>query len=232
LLAHLDRPAATHYKKEGTTMNSVTLLVNAARNRDRNMAAEGAKIRPRNCHEAVLGWLLLSLNYPRPWALIRLYMARYKTGGHTPQADGPWMHKYIYGDGMPVDQKNLAASAKKGDILYSGSRRDGTHSMVVVYNNDLEVLIRGFNNAGTFRGCEPPPPELAYDDMDRRVDGDDMWTGGRFAMDADLFLVSHQAARMNVAKEFAWEGSAIPPVNPDKLFFFSSNRWHGEFPYG
>lgn len=199
-------------------------LVQAAKNLVNPLTSE-TTLKPANCHEAVLGWLLISLGYPRPWRLIRLAAARPGFGvqGKTVQFDGLWMWRNIYLSNIRVSQATVGL-AQAGDVLCSGMAGCPTHSMVVVERRGAAVLIRGFNNAGTFFHLVPPPGSLVYDSIDRDVADAGMWNvkGGHpnafGAAGSELYLVKGAFARQAVARAFPWENSSIPVA--------TGARWH------
>src|SRR5215467_5691392 len=190
---------------------SVVSLVNAARNSNAIQALGSNK--PKNCHEAVLGWLLISLNYPMPWDLLPLAAPR---GTTTRQFTGEWMCKNIYTVATKVKQNPMGNKTpvdrlREGDILFCGNRGYASHSMVVVYSNALEVKIRGFNNEGTFRQCVPRPVRMEYDAIDRPIHLNEMWKdGSRFGAAGEfLFRVLHSHACQRVAELFPYSGSTF-----------------------
>lgn len=205
-------------------------LENAARNQVNPLTAE-TQLKPVNCHEAVLGWLLISLNYPRPWRLIRLAAARPNHGvGNPLQFQGDWMWQNIYKSNTPVSRATVGI-ARVGDVLCSGAASRPTHSMVVVDKTGAAVNIRGFNNAGTFAHLQPPPAYMQYDGIDRDVAADNMWNVTRRHPNTfgpatvDLFLVRNAAARAGVAKAFPWENSAIPVTTGERWHFNQIQGW-------
>jgi hypothetical protein len=215
-------PRHTHPFARVVQRNAV--LIQAANNQVHQLTEEGAELKPRNCHEAVLGWLLTSLNYPRRWRLLRLAAAQYGQGGPAwPQFTGPWMWEKIYNPRQLLSRATLA-NAQPGDVLCSGNWGNVTHSMVVVSRIGNAVNIRGFNNAGTFGHHVPPPLYMEYDAQDRDVAAPDMWgtlglLPGKFGpAGVALFLVQSNVARQNVARAFPWENSPFP-VN-------AGQRWH------
>ena len=106
-------------------------LVQAAKNLVNPLTAE-TLLKPVNCHEAVLGWLLISLGYPRPWRLIRLAAARPNHGvGNPLQFQGDWMWQKVYRTAIRVSRATVGI-AQAGDILCSGTLGRPTHSMAVV----------------------------------------------------------------------------------------------------
>ena len=190
---------------------SVISLVNAARNS--NAMQSLGRNKPKNCHEAVLGWLLISLNYPQPWDLLRLAAPK---GTNPPQFTGSWMGKNIYTATFPVTQNSVVqhqavGAPREGDILFCGNPGYASHSMVVVYRTALEVKIRGFNNEGTFRGCVPRPVRMEYDAIDRPVHDDKLWKNGfQFGAAGEcLFRVRHSDACQRVAELFPYSGSTF-----------------------
>lgn len=202
-------------------------MIQAAMNQINPLTAESASTKPLNCHEAVLGWLLTSMGYPRRWRLIR-NAARTHGVGNPLQFQGDWMWREIYRQRLPLMRLTVSA-ASPGDILCSGVEGRPTHSMVVVSkrmgaHNQVIVNIRGFNNAGTFITLLPAPGYMAYDNVDRNVADPALW--GMANQPADcfgpaagrLFWVRYETARHNAARMFPWENSPIPSR--------ATPRWH------
>jgi hypothetical protein len=209
-------------------MSSEVLIVNAARNSNA-MRSLGNKT-PKNCHEAVLGWLLLALRYPEPWDLLRLAAPH---GTNPPQFTGPWMAKNIYTSATQVYQNTVVANAREGDILYCGNRTYASHSMVIVFRNAQYVKIRGFNNEGTFRGCDPTPRRNEYDGVDRPVNVAAMWHSSKFgAAGEDLFLVGHRHACQRVAESLPFAGSTLEVTENRAFWFRDGSTWRKEEQYG
>jgi len=199
---------------------SAAILIRAARNQVNPLTAEGADTKPTNCHEAVLGWLLTSLGYPRRWRLIK-EAARTHGVGVPRQFQGDWMWTHIYA-APPRVTRAFLTNARPGDILCSGVAGRPTHSMAVVSVGAGVVNIRGFNNAGTFVMFNAP--YMRYDPVDRNVANPALWGMANQPQNifgpvgAELFLVRYQTAATNVAREFPWEGSPHPVR--------TSPRWH------
>ena len=198
-------------------------VVQAAKNLFNPLTSE-KQLKPANCHEAVLGWLLISLGYPRPWRLLRLAAARPDHGvGNPRQFQGEWMWKKIYQPATPVSQATVGI-AQAGDVLCSGTAGIPIHSMIVVEKLGTAVRIRGFNNAGTFGHLQPPPGYMEYDNIDRDVADERMWNVTRRRPNAfglasvELFVVRGAVASKAVAKAFPWEKSAYPVT--------TGERWH------
>lgn len=142
-------------------------LINASRNQIHPLTAESNALCPKNCHEAVLGWFLTSMNYPRRWRLIREAAKRHPAFAGQPQISrqflSTWMWTDFYtGHTRQVNFNNIHMNTSQGDILVVGL---GQHSMVVVQNpqpipgvvypapagtQTHRVYIRGFNNIGSF----------------------------------------------------------------------------------
>ena len=205
---------------------SAAVMVRAARNQINPLTAEGAATRPSNCHEAVMGWLLTSLGYPRRWRLIK-EAAKTHGVGHPLQFQGDWLWQHIYA-APPRVTRDFLTNARAGDILCSGVSGRPTHSMVVVSSGagpqGPVVNIRGFNNAGTFITCNPRPDYMQYDAIDRNVADAALWGMANHApylfgpATVELFLVRYQTAAMNMAREFPWENSPFPVL--------TGPRWH------
>ena len=121
-------------------------MVQAALNRLNPLTAERNALKPLNCHEAALGWLLTSMGYSRRWRLIK-EAAKPRGVGNPQQFQGDWMWKNIYTQRTKVTQNNIHL-ALPGDMLCSGATGRPTHSMVVVgvstHPVGSLVKIRGF----------------------------------------------------------------------------------------
>lgn len=202
-------------------------MVNAALNRVNPLTAEKAATKPINCHEAVLGWLLTSMGYPRRWRLIK-EAAKRDGVGHPLQFQGDWMWNNIYTIRLRVSRATVVI-ANPGDILCSGVPGRPTHSMVVVsrrhdaITNQTAVNIRGFNNVGTFIKSRPQPAYMRYDPYDRNVADPSVWNltsrkPNAFAGDASLYRIKYQDAMKAAARAFPWEKSTVPTR--------SGERWH------
>jgi hypothetical protein len=212
-------------------------LIQAAKNQIHPLTRQSENLKPKNCHEAVLGWFLTSMNYSRRWSLIRKEADRSFGNLLTPQFTGQWMWDNIYSQTpyMLLDSDNISLLCDPGDILVVGI--GAAHSMVVVsssYNWHAAlpgyVNIRGYNNIGTFGplliGAPPVPgfPPAQYDDNDRDVADARLWSGPgppqtQFGMGvAPLYKVRYHYARYLIAHLFPWEGSEIP--------MHTSPRWH------
>jgi hypothetical protein len=197
-------------------------IVMAATNRIQPLTSAG-KYKPLFCHEAVLGWLLISLDYPHAWELVRKAAVRIGSGQSF---NGGWMYENIYSGGHPLSQATVF-SANAGDVLWTGGPGIATHSVIVVGKTVNSVSIRGFNNFSTFQHLRlnPPPPESAYDGMDRDVAGPAMWNVNHHSPNTfgwaalGLFREALADAQRRVAQQFPWESSTILPCT-------SGQRWH------
>lgn len=158
------------------------------------MAANGSvprnALKPHNCHEAVLGWLLMA-KYPmlrnvdplsqgveKAWLSLRSLAERY--GSNVPkQLTGQWFGQNVYraggarlmkpagGPTVPFPPNSLSV----GDVIYMGNAVAPHHSMVVVQVNGPQALARGFNNGGAFGG-----PFMAWDPTLRDILDVTRWT--------------------------------------------------------
>jgi len=188
------------------------------------------KLKPRSNQEAVLGWLLASLGYPRNWKLLRKFcelmaMEEWRTSFWMPLHEG-WMMRRIYAPPFPVTRSSVKGLAQKGDILLVNAVH--LHSMVVVDTSGADkLLIRGFND----RFLWSDAPQF-YDPIDRDVLDPDMWDndgtafGYRMGTRYQLLLVKYHLAAINTAKQVPWEGSEYyyPPKDRYEKDFF--HRWH------
>lgn len=155
-----------------------------------NGSVPGNTLKPHNCHEAVLGWLLMA-KYPalrnidplsqgveKAWLTLRSLAERY--GGNVPkQLTGQWFGQHLYhaggtrllkppgGPTVPFPPLSLAV----GDVIYMGNPAAPHHSMVVVQVTGPQALARGFNNGGAFGG-----PFMQWDPTLRNVLDITRWT--------------------------------------------------------
>jgi Domain of unknown function (DUF4157) len=240
----INSPDHTLFRPEGrpqVIQRDLQRLRQAARNEINRLTDESDKLKPKNCHEAVLGWFLTSMNYPRRWSLIRKAAEKFApthAGGGNKYFDGYWMWYKIYTEHIPLDFDNVGILSDEGDILVVGNL--AAHSMVVVDKSPIypnihvpnhgwqthHVYIRGFNNSGTFSQLLPapyPPQGMKYDNNDREVTDSRVWGAiaggvGFGQFNAPLYKVRHQYARIKIADLFPWEGSEIP--------MHTSPRWH------
>lgn len=174
-------------------------------------------LRPHNCHEAVLGWLLMakfqSLCQPDPmaqgvekaWLSLRSLAERYGTG--TPkQLTGPWIGQHLYrgagtrlmrppgGPTVPFPPNTLSA----GDVIYMGNPAAPHHSMAVVRVHGPQAMARGFNNGGAFGG-----PFMEWDPTLRDVLDTTRWTAGSQFMAVNGPCDVHRISYATVAGHIA-----------------------------
>ena len=174
-------------------------LINAARNQINPLTTESNDLCPKNCHEAVLGWFLTSMNYPRRWRLIRLAAEQHPDLAAQPaitrQFTGQFMWDNLYvAHTQQVNFNNIGVQTNRGDILVLGI--GAAHSMVVVDVQPIpglvhpalpgtqthQVHIRGFNNYGALSqllgsASGFPPYDAGYHQVP-------VSTGGAAAYDA------------------------------------------------
>ena len=188
-----------HSELRPTVIQRQARLINAARNQIHPLTAE-TNLCPKNCHEAVLGWFLTSMNYPRRWRLIREAAKRHPALAGQPaitrQFTGQFMWDNFYtGHTQQVNFNNIHLHTHRGDILVLGI--GAAHSMVVVENpqpipgvvypalagtQTHQVHIRGFNNYGALSqllgsASGFPPYDAGYHQVP-------VSTGGAAAYDA------------------------------------------------
>jgi len=150
------------------------------------MAANGSVpfnvLKPHNCHEAVLGWMLqakspslreagvFSHGVEKAWYTLRIIAERYGVG-NPKQLGGQWIAQNIYpGIVFKITPPILSNTFSAGDIVFMGMRFNPHHSMVVVQVTQGKVLARGFNNAGAFGG-----PSMAWDPVLRDLADTERW---------------------------------------------------------
>lgn len=147
-------------------------------------------LKPHNCHEAVMGWLLMG-KYPtlrnvdplshgveKAWLTLRSLAEKYGSGSPK-QLTGEWMGRNIYNRGFirikplaPPHPPFTAAIFLVGDVLFMGNPRAPHHSMVIVKKTGNQVFARGFNNAGAFGG-----PFMGWDPVLRDIADITRWDG-------------------------------------------------------
>lgn len=184
-----------------------------------NGGVPGGVLKPHNCHEAALGWVLmakyaalrgpdaLSHGAPKAWMSIRSLAERYGQGSPK-QLTGSWMGQHVYNRGytrvqplQPRGGVNLPpfthATFLVGDVLFMGNRAAPHHSMVVVQKTGAQVLARGFNNAGAFGG-----PFMDWDPTLRDVADMARWDAqGRFKGNngpCELYAITYNAICQNI----------------------------------
>ena len=166
-------------------------------------------LKPRNCHEAVLGWLLqgvhphlaqpspLSDGVPEAWRIIRNLSN--SQAGANPQITGTWMSNNIYTGGVLRVLEPLShGSFGIGDAVSMGNFHAPHHSMLVVHKAASSVYARGFNNAGAFGG-----PYMSFDTVLRDLSDSIRWNGRSEFMGnngpAPIHTVSFTRAAANLA---------------------------------
>ncbi len=135
---------------------------------------------PGTCHEAAMGWLLGAENFSSPWKLMRYSMNTLL----MPAFPGSWLKSYVYAINARIHRADVLAGGAPvmrpalGDILFTCQGGGAAmHSMIVVSGPGGNVLIRGFNNAGTFNypGVAPHAPAGGYDANDRDIGDVNLW---------------------------------------------------------
>jgi len=158
----------------------------------------------KNCHEAVLYWLLKDEGKPQPNKLLDEIREQVNPA-HLKKSSifGEWF-KHFYNVGTRLRSRvELRNSARVGDVLVVGPLRMPVHSMVVVSRRSQtvrgtqihETSIRGFNNYGTLgTGVRDH-----YDDSTWNIDDDRYWNGDRFGNSRDqLYRVGYTSYRLSV----------------------------------
>lgn len=168
--AHSDRVTLRSERPPLVIQRTAAQLVNWAQN---GRSGWTNKYQPRNCHEAVLGWLLKAEGYTHPWQLMR--QISITQGAATV---GPWMARYLYTPPtfrVSRGQTTGGGALQPGDILFThtGNPHVPLHSMVLV-NGPPHARIRGFNNQGTFGIAHPAG---AYDNNDVDISAVALWHG-------------------------------------------------------
>jgi hypothetical protein len=178
------------------------------------VAANGSvpsnNLKPNNCHEAVLGWVLqakypslrnvdpLSNGVEKAWLTLRSIANRYGQGSPK-QLTGQWIAQNIYrGVVFRITPPIKNNSFSPGDIVFMGARNTPHHSMVVVQINNNQVLARGFNNAGAFGG-----PFMGWDSVLRDLKDETRWdANGNFKGNngpCPLHVISYDRIAQNIA---------------------------------
>jgi hypothetical protein len=123
-----------------------------------------------NCHMAVLQWACLALNQSQDdalWSveLITRSVCEHCKGRHDARSsiDNAEYGRLFCSDAVAL----IPTSARAGDVVIIPDPRYPTHSMVVVSSTRGEIMVRGYNNAGTFVGT----PRDAYDPSSRNLAG-------------------------------------------------------------
>lgn len=139
---------------------------------DRAMSAPSKKVgnHPYNCHMAVLQWACIELGQSQSAAMDTVEQI---TQAGCPHCKGQnnlkaSLQDDYYGQvfcSSAVPLNNM--SARVGDVVVIPNRARPTHSMVIVSNVQGELLVRGYNNEGTFVGA----PRDAYDTTSRNLAG-------------------------------------------------------------
>jgi hypothetical protein len=177
------------------------------------MAANGSVpaniLKPHNCHEAVLGWVLqakypalrnvdsMSHGVEKAWLTLRSIAERY--GGAFPkQLTGQWVAQNLYkGAVFKVSPPIRSSTLSAGDIVFMGTRNNPHHSMVVVKVADGQVLARGFNNAGAFGG-----PFMGWDKELRNLADKERWDlSGNFKANngpCPLYVIRYEQVARNI----------------------------------
>lgn len=147
-----------------------------------NGGVPAGELKPHNCHEAALGWVLmgkyaslrnvdpLSHGVEKAWLSVRSLAQRY--GANAPkQLTGPWFGQNLYHQGaVRVQPPVTGASFQVGDVVLMGNPQAPHHSMVVVQTSAVVALARGFNNAGAFGG-----PYMGWDPLLRDLADPTRW---------------------------------------------------------
>jgi hypothetical protein len=163
---------------------------------------------PRNCHEAAMGWLLAAENYSSPWKLMRYSMNTLV----APATTASWLQAHVYVPHVKMSRVdtlgggNATYAPAVGDLLFiQPGATPPVHSMVVVGavgpGGAHGILVRGFNNAGTFNypGVVSHAPPGGYDAINRDISDINLWdrTGWGFGANnagAELHLVRYNVA--------------------------------------
>lgn len=105
-----------------------------------------------------------------------------------------------------LDKTTMAEALSPGDIVVCGFYQRPQHTMIVVSVNSPTVLVRGFNNRGTFnlsvdmRGV--------YDDSDRDLADAQAWEFGEpvCKIDGDVFMSRVKQYGLNMRLKLVAEG--------------------------
>jgi hypothetical protein len=155
-----------------------------------------------------------------------------------PASAGSWLNSYIYVINTRVRQQDLAPGGnpmflpQPGDILFTiQGGITAMHSMIVVQSTANNLLIRGFNNHGTFNypAQNPPAPAGSYDNNDRNVCDANLWNAtdgfGANGAGAELRWVKYANAASRMRQALAhwthahfrtpgWQHTGGPPCPP------------------
>jgi len=181
------------------------------------------RLKPNNCHEAVLGWLLYAkfpslqtTDFPladgaaKAWFSLRSLVEKYGEKGKAQQLKqltGPWIAEKIYNRGnyVRVQPPFSEDSFDAGAVLFMGVLDKPHHSMVVVNWDGTHALARGFNNAGMFGG----PSSMVWDSELRDIADLNRWNAA-----AGQFIGVNGACNVHIIKYDEISGHI-----PDNLTF-------------
>lgn len=181
------------------------------------VAANGAvpkgKFKPRNCHEAVFGWLLQAkfpdLRQPgegmveQAWSVLRSLSEAHAENRTQPQLTGSWVGKHLYyGSSATRILPGTVSTLNEGDVVFMGIRKAPHHSMVVVQRQGNRRDARGFNNAGAFGG-----PFMGWDQQLRDLADPARWIGDLFKANnggCELWRLGYDAIIRNIPTSLAF----------------------------
>jgi hypothetical protein len=139
------------------------------------------------CHDAVFYWVLRELNHNAEKAN-KIINNIYGSGEFM--SSFQWIGDALgYAEGVQLTEDTMN-TVKAGDILFTGSAKLPTHSMVC----DTDTTIQGFNNGGTFGGdtdkYEQRVPLNALRGVERNI-----WNDDKFGLyGAPLYKVTYDTA--------------------------------------
>lgn len=156
--------------------------------------------KPRNCHEAVLGWFMIS-HYPdfstfefskwtkKGWVQLQFLSRIVNPTNLDSQFTGDFIGQNLYSRVLnnrltPNSNRIELGEIQAGDVIIFDQPRYPSHSMVVTKvdsNADgvlTSVSVRGFNNAGVF-GLDVAP-YMEYSKKDFNILNLEKWRDNRF----------------------------------------------------
>jgi hypothetical protein len=190
------------FPQKGEKMPVADLILTA------NNGVPANDLKPLNCHEAALGWVLYARDQSqrnrisrfgttKNWVTLRSFGERFGTG-NLKQLTGLWMARNIYNQGYRrIIPPFSHASFFLGDVLFMGQMNNPHHSMVIVQKDGIRAFARGFNNAGAFGG-----PYMGWDNTLREITDMNRWDGqNRFMGNNgpyEIYTISYNSIDRNI----------------------------------
>lgn len=180
-------------------------------------------LKPHNCHEAAMGWLLQAGDAAQravgaagipgvegveaAWATVRAIVDGIPPFAGVRQATGPWIGAHLYQGAPAFTNTAVPRDLAVGDLIGFGDPVSPVHSMVVERIALPAVWLRGFNNAGGF-GDPRQDLFMQWDPELRDLLAGDRWTAnGRFRAYGDVPVL-----RVPLATAVARVQAMVPQV--------------------